>query len=222
MNDDTTLAALRSRVTEVREALGDVRMTTPASEIIARAQRRRTRRGLAVAGAACAAIGLAVTLALPSGAQARPVHIHLAAWSVDTNPNGTVIFKLRNTSHPALLQHVLAEAGVPAMVRWGEICLAQGRHELLPTQGIVSYVNGRPTQMGSVFLLMGGHGADEPRNADEPLNWAWTITPTKIPKDARFVISAEPSRRVSPSHIQAAWEFVPGSAPVTCATAVKS
>jgi hypothetical protein len=143
------------------------------------------------------------------------VHVHLAAWSVDTNPDGTVAFRLRSTSQPARLQRVLAQAGVPATVRRGKICLARGRHVLLPTQGIVSYLNGKPTPLGSVFLLMGGHGANK------PLNWSWIITPAKIPQGARFVISAVPNG-VSASHIQAAWEFVPNSAPVTCAKSVKS
>lgn len=214
MSDDATLTALRNRLAEVRDSMSGVRMTRPASEIFARAKKRRSRRVLAAAGAACAAIGITLALAVPAG-QARPVHVHLAAWSVDTNPNGTVTFKLRNTSQPARLQHVLAQAGVPALVRRGEICLAQGRHVLLPTQGIVSYLNGRPTQMSSVFLLMGGHWASK------PLNWSWTITPSKIPPGARFVISAVPGDRVSPDHIQAAWEFVPASAPVTCAKSVK-
>jgi hypothetical protein len=221
MNDDATLTAVRDRFREVRGSLVDVHMDTTASEIFASAKKRRSRRVLAAAGAACTAIGIAVALAVPAG-QARPVHVHLAAWSVDTNLNGTVTFKLRNTSQPSRLQHVLAEAGVPAMVRRGEICLAQGRHVLLPTQGIVKvtgptvYVNGRPTQPGSVFLLMGGHGA-----GGKPLNWSWTIAPAKIPQGARFVISAIPGNRVSPDHIQAAWEFVPASAPVTCAKSVK-
>jgi hypothetical protein len=220
MTDDATLTALRNRLAEVRDSMSGVRMTRPASEIFASAKKRRSRRVLAAAGAAGAAIGIALALAVPAG-QARPVHVHLAAWSVDTNPNGTVTFKLRNTSQPARLQHVLAQAGVSALVRRGEICLAQGRHVLLPTQGIVKvtgvsvYVNGRPAQPGSVFLLMGGHGASK------PLNWSWTITPSKIPPGARFVISAVPGDRVSPNHIQAAWEFVPGSAPVTCAKSVK-
>jgi hypothetical protein len=214
MTDDATLTALRNRLAEVRDSISGVRMTRPASEIFASARKRRSRRVLAAAGAACAAIGIALALAVPAG-QARPVHVHLAAWSVDTNPNGTVTFRLRNTSQPARLQHVLAEAGVPALVRRGEICLAEGRHVLLLTQGIVSYLNGRPTPLGSVFLLMGGHGASK------PLNWSWTITPSKIPQGARFVISAVPGHRVSASHIQAAWEFVPGSAPVTCAKSVK-
>jgi hypothetical protein len=215
MNDDATLTAVRDRFREVRGSIADVRMGTTASEIFASAKKRRSRRVLAAAGAACAAIGIALALAVPAG-QARPVHVHLAAWSVDTNPNGTVTFKLRNTSQPARLQHVLAQAGVPAMVRRGEICLARGRHVLLPTQGIVSYLNGRPTPLSSVFLLMGGHGA-----GGKPLNWSWTITPAKIPQGDRFVISAIPGNRVSPDHIQAAWEFVPASAPVTCAKSVK-
>jgi hypothetical protein len=71
--------------------------------------------------------------------------------------------------------------------------------------------------MGSVFLLMGGGG----HGPSKPLNWSWTITPAKIPKGAWFVISAVPGNRVSASHIQAAWEFVPASAPVTCAKSVK-
>ncbi len=220
MTDDAALTALASRLAAVRDSMSGVRMTRPASEIFARANKRRSRRVLAAAGAACAAIGIALALAVPAS-QARPVHVHLAAWSVDTNPNGTVTFKLRNTAQPARLQRVLAEAGVPAMVRRGEICLARRRHVLLPTQGIVKvtgvtvYVNGRRTQPGSVFLLMGGHGASK------PLNWSWTITPGKIPGGARFVISAVPGNRVSASHIQAAWEFVPSSAPVTCAKSVK-
>lgn len=216
MSDDATLTAVRNSLAEVRDSMSGVRMTRPASEIFASAKKRRSRRVLAAAGAACAAIslGLVLALAVPGG-QARPVHVHLAAWSVDTNPDGTVTFKLRNSSQPARLQHVLAEAGVPAMVRRGEICLAQGRHALLPTQGIVSYLNGRPTPLGSVFLLMGGHGASK------PLNWSWTITPSKIAEGAQFVISAVPGHRVSASHIQAAWEFVPASAPVTCAKSVK-
>jgi hypothetical protein len=58
-------------------------------------------------------------------------------------------------------------------------------------------------------------------NASKPLNWSWTITPSMIPKGARFVISAVPSDRAPPHHIEAAWEFVPTSALVTCVTSVK-
>jgi hypothetical protein len=221
MNDDTTLTALKAHLHEVSDSLSDAHMTVPASAIFAAANKRRHRR-LGAVGAACAAIGLGLALTLAPGSQSRQVHVHLAAWSVDTNPNGTVTFKLRNASQPARLQHALAEAGVPAMVRWDDICLAQGRHVLLPTEGFLratgvwTYVNGRPTSPSSILEMI----STNPPNT-KGLNWSWTITPAKMPKGAQFVISAVPADRVAPGHIQAVWEFVPNSAHVICAKSVK-
>lgn len=216
MNDDPMRTVIRDHLAEAQHALGDMPAGVPASEIFARVSKRRRRRAVAALAAACAVIGLAVALALPSGTQPRPVHVHLAAWSVDTNPGGTVTFRLRSVSHPAQLQRVLAEAGVPVMVRSGEICLAQGRHVLLPTRGIVTFLNGRLTPLGSVFLL-GGNGS----GPNKLLNWAWTIAPAKIPGNAHFVISSIPGGHVPANRIQAAWEFVPKSAHVNCAASVK-
>lgn len=222
MNDDATLTAIRDHLHEVRDSLADVHMTIPASSIFAQAGKRRRHRVLTATGAACIATGLALGLVLATGSQARQVHVHLAAWSVDTNPNGTVTFTLQNASQPARLQHALAEAGVPAMVRYGEICLAQGRHVLLPTEGFLkatgvrAYVNGRATSPESILMMI---AAKHPNN--KGLNWSWTITPSKMPKGAQFVISAVPADRVAPGHIQAVWEFVPSSAHVTCAKSVK-
>ncbi|MBO0787070.1 MAG: hypothetical protein J2P33_13475 [Actinobacteria bacterium] len=221
MNDDTMITAVRGHLSEVRDSLGDVHMTIPASAIFARARTRRRNRVLAAAGAACAAIGVVVALVLAPGSQARPVHIHLAAWSVDTNANGTVTFTLQNASQPGRLQHALAEAGVPAMVRWGEICLAQGRHVLLPTEGFLkatgvrTYVNGRPTSPESILEMI---ATKTPNN--KGLNWSWTITTSKMPKGAQFVISGVRADRVAPGHIQAVWEVVPSSAHVVCAKSV--
>lgn len=215
MNDDAAHTALRDRLTQVRESLDDVHMSVPPSEIFAGAARRRVRRGAAAAAAVCAAVGLVLALVLPAGSHTRAVHVHLAAWSVDTRANGTVTFTLHNTSQPKRLERVLAEAGVPAMIRWGEVCLAQGRHVLLPTKGIVSYLNGQPTKLSSVFILFKGRGENK------PLNWSWTITPSKIPDNARFVISAMPSVRVAPNHVLAEWEFVPKDVPVNCAASMK-
>jgi hypothetical protein len=216
MNDDHAVTVVRDRLAEAQHSLGDMPAGVPASEIFARVGKRRHRRAIAALAAACAVIGLALAVVLPSGTQPKPVHVHLAAWSVDTNPDGTVTFRLRNVAHPARLQRVLAEAGVPAMVRSGEICLAQGRHVLLPTRGIVSFLNGKPTPLGSVFLL-GGNGS----GPNKLLNWAWTITPAKIPSNAHFVISSIPGGHVPANRIQAAWEFVPKNAHVNCAASVK-
>ena len=117
MNDDATLAAVRNHLTQVRGSLGGVHMNTPANEIVARARWRRTRHGLAM-GATLAVLGLALALGLglPSGSQVRPVHVHLTAWSVDTNSNGTVTVDVHELTHAALLAKALGEAGVPAVV----------------------------------------------------------------------------------------------------------
>ena len=216
MNDDRTLTVIKDHLDEAQHSLGDMPAGVPANEIFARVSKRRRRRAIAALAAACAVVGLTLAVALPSGTLPRSVHVHLAAWSVDTNPDGSVTFKLRSVSHPARLQRVLAEAGVPAMVRSGEICLAQGRHVLLPTQGIVSDLNGRPTSMGSVFLL-GGNGSAP----DKLLNWAWTIDPSKISSNAHFVISSIPGGHIPANRIKAAWEFVPKSAHVNCRASVK-
>jgi len=87
-----------------------------------RARRRRLRRRMSAAVAACAAIGLAAALVVPSGSQARPVHVHLAAWSVDTNSNGTVTVTMHQLAHTARLQRTLEQAGVPALVKPRQLC----------------------------------------------------------------------------------------------------
>jgi hypothetical protein len=47
--------------------------------------------------------------------------------------------------------------------------------------------------------------------------WSFTINPAKIPAGAQFVISAVSPGHVRGNHqVQAEWEMVPASAPVTC------
>jgi hypothetical protein len=143
MTDDTTLTALRHRLTEVRDSMSDVHMTVPETAVFARAQRRQVRRGIAALAAISAAIDLALALVLPGG-QARAVHVHLAAWSVDTTGNGTVTVTVHELTHPALLARALGEAGVPAVIALNAQCLnpsiqnalarsgAPGRHRRKP------------------------------------------------------------------------------------------
>jgi hypothetical protein len=79
MNDDRDLAMIKDRLAEARDCLGEMPVRIPASQIIARAGRRRARRRLISAGAACAAAGLAILAVVTAGidansaAQARTV-----------------------------------------------------------------------------------------------------------------------------------------------------
>ena len=224
MNDDPALTAVSRRLTEARDGLGGEHMTITAGEIIARDRKRRARQWLAAAGSSCAAAGLAVALTLTPGSSARPAHVQLAAWTVRTNPGGTVTFTLRNTSHPAQLQHALAKAGVRAVVRSGEICLAGGRGQrLLDTSGFlksdsISVARPAPEPPGagpeSYFALLGGSGPDP------DLGWSWTVIPGKMPRGGQFVISAI-AGPVPAEYIKAVWEFVKTSAPISCAKLLK-
>jgi len=101
----------------------------------ARSERRRsrpTRRaliGVAAGGAAAAvAIGAAVasngTGGAPRHVEASQVHVHLADFSVDTNPGGTVTVTLSQAQilDPDALRQALAQAGIPAKVTPDSFC----------------------------------------------------------------------------------------------------
>jgi hypothetical protein len=166
-----------------------------------------------VSGVAAVGAVLALVLALPfGGTGTRPVHVTVAAWSVNTNPDGTVTFTLSRLAHLARLQHVLAEAGVPANVRWGENCREQRRIVGAPAARIVSR---KP---------VGGPRAGPQWAGGQPLP-AYTITPAAIPKGARFVISAgrlPAGERHNPQYVGPwlDWAIVPAGAKVTCGPSV--
>jgi hypothetical protein len=217
MNDDPALTATWHRLTEARDSLGDEDLAIPASEIIARDKRRRTRHRLAAAGAACAAVGLAVGLALAPGSPARPEprHTRLAAWTVHTNPDGTVTFTLQSTSHPAQLQRALANAGIPAVVSWGKICQAYGPGHYFPIDDLSSFIEAgsgmdAPGGIGPFFAVNGG------QRKNLALGWSWIITPSKIPHGGHFLISAVPGH-IPEVDYQAVWQFARTSAPIACA-----
>jgi hypothetical protein len=217
MNDDPSLATVAHRLTRARDLLADEHLAIAASEIMAKDKQRRTRHRVAAAGVAgLAGAGLAAGLTLAAGSPARPapVQAELAAWTVKAHPDGTVTFTLRNTSHPKRLQHALAKAGVPAVVRWGKICQAGGPGQpILSTTGFVKGGNMYTANSASWFAVSGVPG----KNLD--LGWSWTIVPSKIPHGGLFVISAMPSP-VPAADFQAVWEFARTSAPITCAKRV--
>jgi hypothetical protein len=86
------------------------------------------RRRVAVA-LATSVLGLAGVLALtavagtaPPAGGGRPVHVDVAAFTVDSQPDGTVVVTLRSIYDlfdPAALQKALADAGVRAVVKVG-------------------------------------------------------------------------------------------------------
>jgi len=53
-----------------------------------------------------------------------PLHIHLTAFSVDSNPGGTVTLTLTRDQimDPSAVRQALAQAGVPAIVNVGFLC----------------------------------------------------------------------------------------------------
>ena len=101
--------------------------------------RSRAAAGIAVvvvAAAAGAGIGYAVTSGHPGGraGTGHSVHIHAAAFSVDSSGAGTVtVTIMRGHVHidPAALRHALAEAGVPALVTAGRVCYVPGPSAVL-------------------------------------------------------------------------------------------
>ena len=91
--------------------------------------RRRALIAVAAGGAVAAvAIGAAVafngTRGAPGRVESGPVHVHLADFSVDTNPDGTVTVTLSQAQvlHPDALRQALAQAGIPAKITVGSFC----------------------------------------------------------------------------------------------------
>jgi hypothetical protein len=121
MNDDHTLTAIKDRLAEVRDSIGQARPSIPAGEIIARGRRHRERRRLipAMAAAMVLAAGAAAALAvlLPGSHPAsHQPGFHLAAWTVTRQPGGIIKVTIRELHDPAGLQRRLRADGVPATV----------------------------------------------------------------------------------------------------------
>ena len=85
--------------------------------------------------------------ALPSAgtpsAAAKAVHVNLDAWSVNTAANGTVTLTIRQLEGKAELEKILAAAGVPAVVSFGESCSAADGSNPSPNGNVVGINNGR-------------------------------------------------------------------------------
>lgn len=193
MNDDEMLATMRSSLTSVTDCMSDVRLELPVSTIQARARGRRVRRGLA--GAATGGLALGVGLALAAGGGsapgARPVHVNLDAWSVNTLSSGRVYVDVRQLQNPALLRQTLAAAGVPAIVTFGEFCTGPG---------------GGSTE--DLHLILGKTAADgQPR---------LIINPAHIPHGSELSIGIVSVSKRGVRGLDAAFGLVRNGAQLTC------
>jgi hypothetical protein len=121
MNTDHAFAAIKDRLVGVRDSLGEAHPSIPASEIVARARRRRVRRrlipGLTGVVALAAGTAVAVTALLPASQPAsHQPRVQLTAWTVVKQPDGKIEVSIHELHNPAGLQRRLRADGVPATV----------------------------------------------------------------------------------------------------------
>jgi len=144
----------------------------------ARSSRRPPRLGrYAAASIAAAAVAVGVGVGIDhavrngqpvhprAGSAARSVHVHVAAFSVDTSAGGTVTVEL-SSDHvivPSALRHALAEAGVPALVTVDSVCYVPG------SSGAPSQPVSPPRQLADGSTIV-------------------TITPSAIPAGSKLSI----------------------------------
>jgi hypothetical protein len=120
----------------VRRTVTTMELPSPpnAERIIARGQMRRHRRWSAAALTVVAAAIGAVAITVPGHAHpnnattlrlgTKQVHVELAGYAINSNTNGTVAITVTDeqSMNPAYMQQVLAQAGVPAVIRVGSFC----------------------------------------------------------------------------------------------------
>jgi hypothetical protein len=163
----------------------------------ARAARLGRHAAVGIAAAAiAAAAGVGFDHAVSNGHSAASggsaghiVHIHDAAFSVDSNAGGTVTVTLArdHALDPGALRHALAEAGVPALVTAGSVCYVPG-----PSAALAQAVS--PPR----YLADGSTTV--------------TITPSAIPAGSKLSIGYFQVPGGGGIHVS----LVPDNAPLTC------
>ena len=126
-----------SVLTAVHDAFEPVTMHTPLDALVAEAGALRRRRRRAVTATAVAAVAVLTIGAVGYGGSTRhatlatpatgadPVHIVTAAYTVDSQPNGSVTVTWTKQGYfqdPSGLQAALQKAGFPVLVKVGEFC----------------------------------------------------------------------------------------------------
>jgi len=204
MDDDNELSEMRESLIAERADLAGVHMSRPAEEVMARGRtlrlRRRLLRGLSGVTAASAAMALALALP-PGGAGFRQVHVNEAAWSVNTNRDGTVTLQVRRAADPVRLEAVLSQAGIPAMVGWGQGCVAPAR--ALPVKGASSW-----------YVPLGAKTA----HSRGWINWGWTVTfkPGQRPSHTTYYLGSRTGKVASLRSLIINMTLVPNTLHLAC------
>lgn len=180
-------------------------LTAARATATARVTPRRRLGRYAAAGLAAAAVATAVAVgveyaasggshhpgAAPTGSptQTGGVHIHLAAFSVETHPDGTVTLTLTQGQlfDPNAVRRALARAGVPAVVTVNSVCTVPGR----PSNGLPQVISGTRSSDGQTVT---------------------TITPSAIPAGEKLSFGYFAVANGGGLHIS----LVPDNAPLTC------
>lgn len=192
----------------LRESLGGVAMRTPVEEIVATGRARRRRRWAGGAAGVAAAAGLAVAVANvggpPSGA-AGEVHVHAAAFTVDSGADGTVRAtwdKQAYFTDHAGLQAALRRAGFPVLIKVGRFCKGPRDDGTLNRAGIGKGVS---------RVMTGVRGADD--------KVTFVFTPSAMPAGKQLFIGyLTPAQRAANPRLGSVERLVPTGAPLTCTT----
>lgn len=200
-DDDLVLDRMRSTFGGIR-----VSPPPPLDTVFARSrvQRRRRATGLVTAGLAAgltvaaggglaASLGGAVGGNSPGGGEpaGSPVHVQLAAFSVDSNPNGTVtvVVTPRQTLDPTVFRRLLSRAGVPAVITVDAFC----RSPQNPPQTLSRVVSHQSRGDGSIVMV---------------------ISPQQLGPGISLSVGYFREKGTSPAHV--ALGLVRSDAPMTC------
>jgi len=201
----------------MKDSLGAVTMHTPIEQIVAAGRARRRRRRLA-GGVASAAVVAGLAVAVTSYGSPSPspgvgasaaggVHIRAAAYTVDSNPDGTVRVtwdKAKYFEDHAGLQSALRQAGFPVLIKVGEFCRGPQDDGTLGPGGVGEGVD----------RVMKGE-----RSADGKVTFVFT--PSAMPAGTQLFIGyLTPAQQAEGGRLGSVERLVPTEVPLTCTTDV--
>jgi hypothetical protein len=131
----------------------------------------------------------------PVAVSLTPVHVHLAAFSVDTDPGGTVTLTvtMEQTADPNTMRQALAQAGVPASITIGSFCR-------------------NPSPSKALFRVVSPH---RPRPDG---TYGLVITPSAMPKGAELSIGYLPAPAGAMFKYNVGFTLLSPGAPVACSS----